>query len=79
MNDKRISREGVIQLKVSHSRSQRKNLDEAVKRLNALVAKAYETPKKRKKTRPSKKAIEKRLKTKAKRSEIKKNRKKIDY
>ncbi|MEM6631416.1 MAG: alternative ribosome rescue aminoacyl-tRNA hydrolase ArfB [Bacteroidota bacterium] len=77
--DKRISGEGIVHIKVSRSRSQRRNLDEAVKRLNSLVSKAYEIPKKRKATRPSRKAIEKRLQSKARRSEVKKNRRKVDW
>lgn len=79
LQDKRVSKEGIIHIKVSQSRSQRKNLDVAVRRLHRIVAQAYEVPKKRKKTRPSKKAIEKRLQAKARRSELKQSRKKIDY
>ncbi|MEO0474149.1 MAG: alternative ribosome rescue aminoacyl-tRNA hydrolase ArfB [Bacteroidota bacterium] len=75
---KRISKEGVIIIKVSKHRSQQKNREEAVKRLHKLIARATEKRKRRIATKPSRRAIEKRLTDKARRSEIKKNRGKID-
>ncbi len=76
--DHRITESGDILIKVQEDRSQLKNRETAVSRLKELIEKALYTPKKRKKTRPTKASIEKRLKTKKVRSEIKKLRGKID-
>ena len=75
---KRISKAGIILIKVSKHRSQQKNREEAVKRLHKLVDRATEKRKRRIATKPSRRAIEKRLANKARRSEIKKNRGRID-
>jgi ribosome-associated protein len=78
MNDHRITEGGDILIKVQEERSQLRNRETAINRLKELIEKALYTPKKRKKTRPTKSSIEKRLKTKKVRSEIKKLRGKID-
>jgi len=78
MNDHRITEGGDILIKVQEERSQLRNREIATERLKELIEKALYTPKKRKKTRPTKASIEKRLKTKKVRSEIKKLRGKID-
>ena len=79
MSDKRITQQGEILIKAGMHRSQHKNLEEALNRLKRLIARAATPPKKRKATRPPRKAIEKRLKYKARRKEIKKNRGKVDW
>jgi len=57
----RLDREGVLHLEVQESRSQRQNRETAVSRFQALLASALIRPKKRRKTRPGRAAIEKRL------------------
>ncbi len=71
----RATRQGVIVIEASRFRTQERNRQDARERLSALVAKAAEPPPPpRKKTRPTKGAVERRLKAKAGRSQIKKMR-----
>ncbi|MEZ5810285.1 MAG: alternative ribosome rescue aminoacyl-tRNA hydrolase ArfB [Rhizobiaceae bacterium] len=71
----RASKEGVIVIEASRHRTQERNRADARQRLAALLARASEPPPPpRKKTRPSKGAVERRLKAKAGRSQIKKMR-----
>jgi ribosome-associated protein len=71
----RATKEGVIVIEASRFRTQERNRQDARDRLTALVAKAAEPPPPpRKKTRPTKGSVERRLKTKAGRSSIKKMR-----
>ena len=70
----KISTEGVLQISSQEKRSQIQNKEIAIKKFNRLLVKAFEKPKVRKKTKPKKSAIEKRLKEKKSRSEIKANR-----
>lgn len=74
----RLTKEGVLILFCDESRSQHKNRELVVQRFLELMEKAVAIPKKRKKTKPKKSAIEKRLKDKRKSSEKKGNRKKPD-
>ena len=69
----RATKDGVIVIEASRFRTQEQNRADARARLTALVAKAAEPPPPpRKKTRPSKGAVERRLKSKAGRGTIKK-------
>jgi ribosome-associated protein len=71
----RATKEGVIVIEASRFRTQERNRQDARDRLVALVAKAAEPPPPpRKKTRPTKGSVERRLKAKAGRSTIKKMR-----
>lgn len=72
----RLTKENVLLLQCDDSRSQHKNKDLAIKRFLELIKSALIVPKKRKKTKPSRSAIEKRLKTKKKSALKKANRKK---
>ncbi len=75
----RATKDGVIVIEAGRFRTQEQNRADARARLTALVAKAAEPPPKpRKKTRPSKGAVERRLKSKAGRSTVKKLRGKVD-
>lgn len=75
----RATKDGVIVIEAGRFRTQEQNRADARARLTALVAKAAEPPPKpRKKTRPSKGAVERRLKTKAGRSTVKKLRSRVD-
>lgn len=74
----RASKEGVIVIEASRFRTQEQNRADARARLAALLAKAAEPPPKpRKKTKPSKGAVERRLKEKAGRAGVKKMRGKV--
>lgn len=74
----RATKDGVIVIEAGRFRTQEQNRADARARLAALVAKAAEPPPPpRKKTRPSKGAVERRLKSKAGRGTIKKLRGKI--
>lgn len=74
----RATKEGVIVIEASRFRTQEQNRADARTRLAALLAKAAEPPPKpRRKTKPSKGAVERRLKEKAGRAGIKKMRGKV--
>jgi len=68
----KATKDGVIVIEASRFRTQDRNRADARERLTALIAKAAEPPPPpRKKTRPSKGAVERRLKSKAGRSTVK--------
>jgi len=71
---KRMTDAGVLLIEASKFRTQEKNREDAIGRLNELVKKASEKPKLRHKTKPTKASKEERLKEKKKRGETKKNR-----
>ena len=75
--DKRISNDGVINLKAQRSRSQDKNRADALDRLANIIRPTLTTPRKRKRTRPGKKAKEKRMADKSHRSQLKQSRGKV--
>jgi ribosome-associated protein len=77
LRDRRISADGIINIKAQRSRSQDKNRDDALRRLAELLRKAVVEPTTRKKTRPGRKAKEKRLADKAHRAKLKQARGKI--
>lgn len=79
IKDKRITSEGIIVIKAQKYRTQEKNKEEALKRLEELIRKALIKQKPRKKTKPTAAAKLKRIDEKGKRSEIKKTRKPVDY
>jgi ribosome-associated protein len=75
----RATKDGVIVIEAGRFRSQEQNRADARARLAALIGKAAEPPPKpRRKTKPSKSSIEKRLKVKAGRSTVKKLRGRVD-
>lgn len=72
---RRLSKDGVLMIEANRFRSQERNREDARERLKALLLEAAEPPPPpRKKTRPSKSAIERRLKEKAGRSDVKRMR-----
>ena len=77
LRDHRITKEGIVIIKAQQSRSQDKNREAALKRLQALIQKVLVTPKKRKATKPSKASQTKRMDSKTKRGRAKDLRKKI--
>ena len=60
----RLTKENVLLLQCDESRSQHKNKELAIKRLFSLLENALKVPKKRRKTKPKRSSIEKRLKSK---------------
>ena len=75
----RINADGMLLVKSQEERTQLGNKQLVIKKMNALVTKALIVPKKRKATKISKAAKEKRLDSKKKQGEIKQSRKKINY
>ncbi len=78
MNDKRISSDGVLIIKSQRYRSQDRNRQAALQRLSNFLRKSMRKRKRRIPTRPGKKATQKRLDVKRRRSAIKKTRSKLD-
>ncbi len=75
----RATKDGVIVIEANRFRTQEMNRADARERLVELLARAAEPPPKpRKKTRPSKGAVERRLKAKAGRAGIKKMRGRVN-
>jgi len=70
----RLTKEKVLLMQCDASRSQHKNKELAIKRFLDLISNALIVPKKRKATKPSRAAIEKRLKSKKKAAQKKVNR-----
>jgi ribosome-associated protein len=63
----RLTKEGVLQISVQESRSQHQNREAAVARFQAVLSAALRRPKARRKTKPSRAAVEKRLEAKRQR------------
>ena len=74
LRDRRITADGVIVIKSQEHRSQDRNRQVALDRLVELVRSALAKPKPRRKTRPTRKSVEKRLTDKRRRADIKKDR-----
>ena len=77
LNDNRISKDGIIIIKAQQYRSQKKNKDIALSRLQEIVKSVIYIQKKRKPTKPTESSQKARLDSKTKRGEIKKLRKKL--
>ncbi|OWV91125.1 peptide chain release factor I [Rhizobium sp. R72] len=72
---KRLSKEGVLMIEATRFRSQDRNREDARERLKELILEAAKPPPPpRKKTKPTKGSIERRLKEKSGRAEVKKMR-----
>ena len=74
----RIDTTGVLRVAAAERRSQLQNREMAIRRINQIVRDALRVPKPRKKTRPTKRAVEGRLAEKKKRAEKKESRRKVD-
>lgn len=75
----RINSEGDLLVKSQEERSQLGNKQLVIKKMNELVEKALIVPKKRKPTKMSKAAKEKRMDSKKKQGELKQSRKKFTF
>ena len=78
MSDARINTDGVVVIKAQKFRSQEKNRLEGLERLGELLQKSQHVQKARRKTRPSRSSVRKRLDGKKKQGSVKKNRGKVD-
>ena len=77
LKDRRISANGVINIKAQRSRSQDKNKADAIGRLLKIIESTLTAPNSRKVTKPSRKSKEKRLEAKTRRGRVKQSRSKI--
>lgn len=76
--DRRISSEGVVVIKSQRYRSQARNKEDALERLEALIRRALEMPKKRVPTKPPAAAKRRRLDDKTRRGQLKRTRRAAD-
>ncbi|NTV94723.1 MAG: aminoacyl-tRNA hydrolase [Thiobacillus sp.] len=78
LDDRRISKDGVVIIKAQEFRSLEKNRAEALRRLENLVAGVAVPPKARRPTKPSRASVKKRLDDKARRAAVKTGRGRVD-
>ena len=71
LEDRRISKEGIVIIKAQEFRSLEKNRGEAMRRLQGLVDSVAALPKKRRPTKPTRSSVAKRLEFKTRRSLVK--------
>jgi ribosome-associated protein len=71
----RLTNDGVLILQGAEHKSQHRNREAVLARLQAIVGEAIEPPRQRRRTRPSRASKERRLKKKKERGEIKRLRK----
>jgi ribosome-associated protein len=71
LSGKKLTSDGILVIQASRFRSQKQNREDAIGRLVTLVRRAATRPKRRKPTRPTKAAKERRIEEKKKRSRIK--------
>ena len=79
LNDRRISKEGVIVIKAQQYRTQEKNKEDAYNRLQVLIKSVAIVHKKRKATKPTKGSKLKRLDSKTRQGQLKAMRGKINF
>ncbi len=77
LNDQRITKEGVVVIKAQQYRSQEKNREEALRRLQELIKSVAVLPRRRKPTKPTPSSQKRRLDSKSKRGQVKAIRGKI--
>jgi len=77
LHDQRITKDGVVVIKAQAHRSQEKNKEEALQRLQELVDSVAVLPKHRKPTKPTRNSQRKRLEHKTTRGDLKRMRGKV--
>lgn len=77
--DHRITSEGILIIKSQQSRSQDQNKHNAINALEDLIKSALVVPKKRRKTKPSKGSVTRRLESKKQRGKVKDMRQKVQH
>jgi ribosome-associated protein len=75
----KMTGEGELLIEARRYRTQEQNREEALDRLTALLRRAFEKPKTRRKTRPTAASKERRLKAKKQKGEIKRHRQSRAY
>ncbi|MBD2655440.1 MULTISPECIES: alternative ribosome rescue aminoacyl-tRNA hydrolase ArfB [Synechocystis] len=78
LNDRRITKDGIVIIKAQSHRTQEQNREEALQRLQWLISSVITLPKPRRPTKPTYSSQRKRLDAKTKRSAVKALRKSID-
>ncbi len=71
LNDRRISKEGVLVIKAQQYRTQEKNREDAIARLRGIIKAVSTVQKKRRPTRPGKGAHKRRMDSKTQRGKTK--------
>ena len=79
LSGRRMTDDGVLILVARRFRTQERNRQDAMDRLIALIRKATQKPKRRRKTRPSLASKERRLDIKRRRSETKRGRQSVSH
>ncbi|WDP90014.1 MAG: aminoacyl-tRNA hydrolase [Desulfobacter sp.] len=79
LNDRRITRDGVIVIKAQNHRTREKNKAEGLARLAVLIRESVKEPRKRKPTCPTRASKKRRLESKARHSKTKALRQKIKF
>jgi len=79
LSGRRMSSDGVLLIEAKKYRTQEQNREDALGRFIALLSHAFEKPKARRKTKPTRESKERRLKEKKVRGEIKKTRQSRDW
>jgi ribosome-associated protein len=74
----RMTSDGVLVIDARRHRTQAQNREDARLRLVELIREALVKPKRRRKTRPSKASVEKRVESKKRRAETKRSRGRVD-
>ena len=74
---RRMTEEGILIIEASRFRTRERNQADALSRLEVLLASAEKPPKKRRKTRPTRASVKRRVDAKKRRSNIKKLRGKV--
>ena len=74
---RRMTEEGILIVEASRFRTQERNQADAVSRLEVLLASAAKPPKKRRKTKPTRASIKRRVDTKKRRGNVKRLRGKV--
>ena len=79
LNDKRITKDGVLVIKAQQYRHQDKNYDDALERLTGIIRDATIVQKPRRPTRPSRSSVKKRLDKKNRHARLKAARGKVGF
>lgn len=77
LSDQRITKDGIIVIKAQKHRSQDKNRDDVLQRLQLLIRAATAVQKKRRPTKPSRSSQRKRMDSKTRHGNLKKSRGKV--
>jgi ribosome-associated protein len=76
---RRMTSDGILIIKAQRYRSQEQNRRDAINRLVAMIRKAIEVPKNRRPTKPSSASKQRRLATKRRRSDLKRQRRGVRH